>query len=181
MDDKTEQVVMNSRIREGFMKYYEFPILRKFLQNHHIRLTNQSVLDAGCGCGYSTHLINHTFHPSKLVAFDIVPEQIQLAAKRNRQATVFVGDITHLDLPDASFDAVFTLGILHHLDDPTAGLREINRLLKPHGVLLGSEPRSLHGFIWEAFTTDLAATGLQLLDSQKIYFSFFVNFMCQKN
>ena len=45
-------------------------------------------------------------------------------------------DVTALSLPDASFDAVFSNTILHHIPDPAAFLREAGRVLRPGGVLL---------------------------------------------
>jgi ubiquinone/menaquinone biosynthesis C-methylase UbiE len=184
MDDRIEQAIMNSRVREWFMKGYEFPIYQRFLRQQQINLTGGAILDAGCGSGYSTLLIQQIFAPDSLHAFDISPEEVKRVKQRGLQATVFVGDLAELDLPDAAFDAVFTFGVLHHLQDTigdsTPGLHEIQRVLKPGGVLLGSEPYSMRTFNFEAFTRKLAAQNLTLLDTQNIYFRFFVSFICQK-
>ncbi len=45
-------------------------------------------------------------------------------------------DAKGLDVPDGSFDAVFSNTILHHIPDPAPFLREAARALAPGGVLL---------------------------------------------
>lgn len=49
-------------------------------------------------------------------------------------------DAEDLDLPDADFDFVFCSNVLHWLAEPPRGLREIARVLKPRGVVFGSQP-----------------------------------------
>ena len=45
-------------------------------------------------------------------------------------------DVKALNLPDASFDAVFSNTILHHIPEPLAMLQEAARVLKPGGLVL---------------------------------------------
>jgi ubiquinone/menaquinone biosynthesis C-methylase UbiE len=42
-----------------------------------------------------------------------------------------VGDVTALAFPDASFDLVVSTLSMHHWADPTSGLAEIGRVLRP--------------------------------------------------
>jgi ubiquinone/menaquinone biosynthesis C-methylase UbiE len=46
---------------------------------------------------------------------------------------VVTGDVTHLPLPDGSFDAVFSSAM--HLSDPLAALREAGRVARPDAVI----------------------------------------------
>jgi len=49
---------------------------------------------------------------------------------------VNVCDATRLAYPDASFDAVYSFGVLHHIPDVERAVDEIHRVLKPDGHLL---------------------------------------------
>lgn len=51
-----------------------------------------------------------------------------------------VSDITSIPVEDASFDAVMCIEVLEHLPDPVKALYELNRVLKPGGVLILTAP-----------------------------------------
>ena len=138
--DQRELKFINSPIRKFFQKFYEFRVFRQFLKRNGIDLTNKVILDAGCGSGYSTELIAKALQPKELVAFDVMPEQIELVRQRGLSANVFVGDVTNIELPSNKFDAVFVFDILHHIPKWRIALTEISRVTKSGGVLLIEEP-----------------------------------------
>lgn len=45
------------------------------------------------------------------------------------------GDITKTGLPDGSFDLVLATGVLEHVEDDHALMREMTRLAKPGGLV----------------------------------------------
>ncbi len=137
---KKEMRLMNSRGRELLLKYWDFPLFSSALRTHCISLAGTSILDAGCGSGYSLTLIQQRFHPAHLTAFDLVPSQVDIAKSRGTQANVFVGDITAIDLPSASFDAVFVCGVLHHCREWRTGVAQVTRVLKNGGCSLSRSP-----------------------------------------
>jgi SAM-dependent methyltransferase len=97
------------------------------------------VLDAGCGNGRYTKFLLEQADPKALVtAIDYSPGMLQRARDRLRSDRVHpvAADLTHLPYPDASFDAIVCGWVLEHLPDPTPGLRELARVLKPGGKLL---------------------------------------------
>ena len=49
-------------------------------------------------------------------------------------------DVRATGLPDACYDAVFCCGVLEHVDDCHAAVRELFRILKPGGWLLVGVP-----------------------------------------
>ena len=53
-----------------------------------------------------------------------------------RRPSLLVGDVAALAFPDRSFDLVVSTLSMHHWADPTAGLAEIGRVLRPGGRAL---------------------------------------------
>lgn len=98
------------------------------------------VLDYGCTCGsYAIIAAEMVGASGKVYALDTHPSAIdrvqKLAARRglNNLRTMLSNGITGLS--NASVDIV----LLHELSDVDAALREIHRVLVPHGVLYFSD------------------------------------------
>jgi ubiquinone/menaquinone biosynthesis C-methylase UbiE len=104
------------------------------------------VLDMGCGPGTASALIWERLRPHLLVAFDFDPTMVELAGRRLRRRGVhadvrlLAADATHMPFKDASFDAVFESGVVHHIPDWQAALREVARVLKSGGRFCFAEP-----------------------------------------
>jgi SAM-dependent methyltransferase len=170
--------MMNNPIRRFLQKHVEFRIFKQHLQKHKIDLANKAIMDAGCGSGYSTELIARAFTPSRLVAFDLMPEQIELAKQRGLNADVFVGDMTNLDLPSEAFDAVFIFGVLHHIPTWRQALRGIASVLRPKGVLLVEEPQVR--FNWPEFERGIARAGFEVLERSRVLTQSFQSYLARK-
>ncbi|HVN49303.1 MAG TPA: class I SAM-dependent methyltransferase [Bacteroidota bacterium] len=175
---KIEFAAMNNPLREWRMKHQEFPLLHQMLQKHQIDLTGRRLVDMGCGSGYSTILLLQQFSPSHLTAFDIMPEQIALARKRNLNIDFNIGDATAIDIPDASCDAVFDFGILHHIPLWRKALSESARVLTGGGIMFIEEPHKL--FEWDEFEEGIQNAGFTILERKQWYFGFFRFFLAQK-
>ena len=100
------------------------------------------VLDMGCGEGET--LLRMGRDGAEVVGIDISGEMVRMANKAaqriglsNVQALEMPAE--QLDFPDASFDVVYGVSIIHHLEiEPAA--REIARVLKPGGRAVFIEP-----------------------------------------
>jgi SAM-dependent methyltransferase len=93
------------------------------------------VLDAGCGMG--RHARQLAIHAGRIVAVDF-SRAIDQAARNTAPMTnvdCVQADLLALPLADASFDFVYSLGVLHHLRDTEAALRALVNKLKPGGRL----------------------------------------------
>jgi ubiquinone/menaquinone biosynthesis C-methylase UbiE len=105
-----------------------------------------SVLDMGCGTGVSTALILETLRPQRLAAFDFDPSMVELARRRlarhhqGHDLHLTAADATRMPYGDGLFDAVFESGVVHHIPDWRAALREVGRVLKPGGRFCFAEP-----------------------------------------
>ncbi len=72
-----------------------------------------------------------------------------LVKLHERGALVALSQITALPFADGAFDLVCALDIIEHVDDDTAALRELSRVIKRDGTLVISAP--LHPSRWTAF------------------------------
>src|SRR5690606_21895027 len=99
------------------------------------------MLDLGTGPGHIPIMVVERLTGATVLAVDLAAHMLALAARRvaasphGARVELLRGDAKALDLPDASFDAVFSNTILHHLADPRPLLREARRVLRPGGVL----------------------------------------------
>ena len=99
-----------------------------------------AILVAGCGTGQHA-AVTALMHPdSRITAIDISRASLAYARRRLRETGVRnvslrLADILELGgMPDR-FELIECAGVLHHLQDPLAGWRMLNRLLKPRGFM----------------------------------------------
>jgi ubiquinone/menaquinone biosynthesis C-methylase UbiE len=96
------------------------------------------VLEVGCGPGHLSIRLARQ-HGLTVTGLDLDPAMIahaQANADRPRNSdqhrpSFVVGDVATLAFPDGSFDLVVSTLSMHHWADPTAGLAEIGRVLRP--------------------------------------------------
>jgi SAM-dependent methyltransferase len=101
------------------------------------------LLEVGCGPGRLSTLLASRFG-FDVTGLDLDPAMIERAranAERSghgdgRRPSFLVGDVSSLAFPDALFDVVVSTLSMHHWADPTAGLNEIGRVLRPNGRAL---------------------------------------------
>lgn len=97
-----------------------------------------SVLELGCGSGnLTTRRLAERF---VVTGVDISARQIALAQQHARNARFIHADMTTLDLPTASFDAVASFYAISHVpreEHPTL-LRAVERWLRPGGVFMAT-------------------------------------------
>jgi SAM-dependent methyltransferase len=100
-------------------------------------------LEVGCGPGHLSIRLACQ-HELEVTGLDLDPAMIararantdRAANRGGRRPSFLVGDVAALAFPDGSFDLVVSTLSMHHWADPTAGLTEIGRVLRPGGRAL---------------------------------------------
>ena len=125
------------------------------------------VLDVGCGTGNLTLTAkSYAGESGSVHGIDASPEMIDLAqkkAKRSGLETVFeVGLIEKLTYPEATFDAVISRLVIHHLPDDLKrqGFAEILRVLKPGGLFFLADFKPPSNPILAHVTSALVGPGM---------------------
>jgi SAM-dependent methyltransferase len=120
--------------------------VRRHVLEHHLRsAAAERILDLGCGPGDILELLPEV----RYVGVDISPAYIAAARARFGERGRFIcADVQMPSLdPAEPFDAVISIGLLHHLDDVAvdrmAGLAA--RLLTPNGRLVTIDPGVVEG------------------------------------
>jgi SAM-dependent methyltransferase len=96
------------------------------------------VLDLGCGSGVpSTKVLAERFD---VVGVDFSTEQVERARANVPGATFIVGDLTEVDFPNGSFDAVTAFYSLNHVprEEHASLVASVARWLVPGGLFLAA-------------------------------------------
>ena len=173
----TEFMFMNNRFRRYYQEHYEFRYFLSMLDSQHVNLDGTRIMDAGCGSGYSSFLISNKFHPQYLTAFDLMPEQIELAKLHYPEIDFRVGNLLAIPEKDESYDAAFVFGVIHHIPEWISALQE-SRCLKPEGYLLIEEPWKR--FKFRELELEIENIGFTILKRKIFRWGFFRTYLAQK-
>jgi ubiquinone/menaquinone biosynthesis C-methylase UbiE len=101
----------------------------------------KKILEIGCGNGIGTRLIEETFKPGEFIATEYDESLVDIARSKNPDSKVRVeaGDAANLRFADGDFDAVIGLSVIHHIPNWGDCLDEMQRVIKPGGLLIIKE------------------------------------------
>lgn len=98
----------------------------------------KKVLEVGVGLG--TDLVQFAKGGADVTGIDITARHLELTARnfelRGMRANLQYATAAAIPFESASFDAVYSLGVLHHTDNTVRCLSECHRVLRPGGELL---------------------------------------------
>ncbi|HUA31011.1 MAG TPA: class I SAM-dependent methyltransferase [Streptosporangiaceae bacterium] len=125
--------------------YIQQDILPALLQHADL---GDDMLEIGPGPGAATDWLRH--HVSRLTAVEVDADAARQLTDKfpERTVTIVTGTATELGYPDESFDSVGTFTMLHHvptLAEQNKILAEAFRVLRPGGVLIGSDSLASNG------------------------------------
>jgi len=131
----TDWVKMTDDLQE-FPSYFHrqrVALILKMIQNFK---AEKRFLDVGCGNGVILRYL-----PEGSMGLDINAQAISQAKQYAPKAQVQIGDVEELPFQDNSYETIICSHVLDHLPKPEKALKEIYRVLKPGGVLIGTVPR----------------------------------------
>ncbi len=101
----------------------------------------KKVLDFGCGSGVLSYLLAKNDY--EVTACDLEFGPLNLVKQKiefPRNINFVEGDIATKDFPDESFDVIFALDVLEHVENLEDYIKLFNRLLTPNGMVIVSGP-----------------------------------------
>lgn len=128
---------------DNYRKYKSKNPLKKFFINNFFKvilglvsgLKIESVLDVGCGEGFTLKKLREKKTGKKFTGVDSSKEAIEIGKKENPDLNLQIGDIYDLKFKDKSFDLVISTEVLEHLEDPERAIKELKRVSKKYLLL----------------------------------------------
>ena len=111
----------------------EEPAVRRLLED----VSPGRALDAACGTGRHAAFLAERGH--RVIGVDRSPAMLAHARARVPEATLAVGSLLALPIPDASVDVAVCALALMHLPDLRPAVAELARVLRPGGRLVLSD------------------------------------------
>ncbi len=96
------------------------------------------ILDIGTSTGTNLRMLRELGF-TQFEGLDSSPDAIRWCAEKGL-GKVTSGDVCALPFPDGRFDLVLATDIIEHVDDDSAALRQIQRVLAPNGKVLITVP-----------------------------------------
>ena len=134
-----ERLYLETDERAGYMRQAEEryrlePFIADFARFEASR--GLRVLEIGVGLGADHQRFAEA--GARLIGIDLTERAVEHTRRRLSlfalSSNLSVGDAEALDFPDASFDVVYSWGVLHHSPDTPRAIDEVRRVLKPGGI-----------------------------------------------
>ncbi|MBY6019012.1 class I SAM-dependent methyltransferase [Ferrimonas balearica] len=133
-----EKVLVNNPLRALAQRHFEVPRLKALGGP----CPGAVALEIGGGQGEGARLIQSEFGAQQVISLDLDFDMVSRARQRLGERDDILclqADCTALPLADASVDALFDFGVVHHVPHWPAAIVELNRVARPGATLYAME------------------------------------------
>ncbi|MEK7159992.1 MAG: class I SAM-dependent methyltransferase [Patescibacteria group bacterium] len=133
----------------------------KTIANQIQKLDVSSILDAGCGEGFTLEYLRVRNIGKTYEGVDFLQKAVEIGTKIHPNITLRKESVYEMPYKDNSFDLVLSTEVLEHLEEPQKALKEIFRVSKKYVLLsVPNEPifiasNFLRGKNWSRFGNDI--------------------------
>jgi len=101
---------------------------------------SKKILEIGCGGGKFSRAVNLKFPKSEVYGVDL--SSLSLRYARSQKSNIIYKRMNgeKLAFKEATFDCVYLIDVLEHVENPQRVLNEVSRVLKPKGVCVSMTP-----------------------------------------
>jgi ubiquinone/menaquinone biosynthesis C-methylase UbiE len=128
---------VKNQIQLAFRNHWS--LFRDLMSNEPLYSGGKRVMEIGCGRGSLSCYFSDAGYKCTLV--DLSKSVLETAKKifstNQLDAEFVIGDANSLDIPDKSFDVIYSIGLLEHFDDIETPLKEQIRVLDDGGIWFG--------------------------------------------
>lgn len=143
------------------------------------------IIDIGCSSGYTIKALRRAMTGATIIGADYVRGPLEKLGSDISDLPLLHFDLVNCPLPGNSFDGLTLLNVLEHIEDDSAAIRQVARILKPGGVAAIEVPAGPH--LYDVYDKHLmhfrryemadllrkiSSAGLRVLD--RSHFGFFL-------
>jgi len=115
-------------------------LLKIFELESQIKLEEKNILDAGTGSGHRITNAAEFYKKCNFLGIDISKKSLQIAKHLIKQKKITNLKLKNVNLMNefneiGKFDLVLCMGVLHHLSNPSTGLKNIKKVLEKDGIV----------------------------------------------
>lgn len=147
----------------------------------------ESILDVGCGEGFTLNKFEKNGIGKRLVGIDYLDEALKIGSRIYPDLNLKKGDIYKIQEKDNSYDLVMATEVFEHLEDPEKALEEILRVTNKYIFLsvpnepffimanflrgkylktFGNHPEHINHWSYLGFEKFLKKGGLKIIESR---------------
>jgi len=123
-------------LKKRFISKFDHEYILKWFDHELLSPNNgEHILDSGIGFGRFSELI--VKYKAKVTGVDISEKNIKHCYKKiSKSFEGVIADLLEIPICNDTFDKVICIGVLVHVENPLAVLKELHRVLKPGGVIV---------------------------------------------